>query len=102
MACGAESFTSATSPANAIAKWCMARYAPNDWRSMPPADRACRGSKSRSRVLAARAECGNFSSHLVSPTPRFYALELTTGLREGEILGLRCAQDETAPGVDLK
>ena len=30
-----------------------------------------------------------------------YALELTTGMREGEILGLRWADDETGPGLDL-
>ncbi len=31
-----------------------------------------------------------------------YALELTTGLRQGELLGLRWARDETRPGVDLE
>ena len=31
-----------------------------------------------------------------------YALELATGLREGEILGLRWAHDDRSPGVDLK
>jgi len=31
-----------------------------------------------------------------------YALELTTGLRQGELLGLRWARDETGPGVDLE
>ena len=36
------------------------------------------------------------------PDGALYALELATGLREGEILGLRWANTDRAPGVDLK
>jgi integrase len=36
------------------------------------------------------------------PDGALYALVLTTGLRQGELLGLRWAKDEHAPGVDLK
>jgi integrase len=35
------------------------------------------------------------------PDRALYALELATGLREGELLGLRWAKDDRAPGVDL-
>src|SRR5579864_6024326 len=35
------------------------------------------------------------------PDGALYALELATGLREGELLGLRWAKNERAPGVDL-
>jgi integrase len=35
------------------------------------------------------------------PDRALYALELATGMREGEILGLRWADDETCPGLDL-
>ena len=70
---------------------------------MPPADRACRGSKTRSRVPCRASRVRKLlESPAGEPDAAVYALELTTGLREGEILGLRCAQDETAPGVDLK
>ena len=36
------------------------------------------------------------------PDEALYALVLATGLREGEVLGLRWAHDERAPGVDPK
>lgn len=36
------------------------------------------------------------------PDGALYALELFTGLREGELLGLRWAKDERSAGVDLK
>jgi integrase len=35
------------------------------------------------------------------PDAALYALELATGLREGELLGLRWAKNERTPGVDI-
>lgn len=67
--------------------------------SAPHAQQVVRNSSARS---PSETDLSARSATAEQPDGALYALELATGLCEGELLGLRWATTDRAPGVDLK